>query len=61
MNAYAGTLWGLPRYTIIAFPVFVMLGRLHRWPGVFYGAMLLSAVTQVGVMLNYVNSQTPAP
>jgi hypothetical protein len=38
-----------------------MLGRLHRWPGVFYGAMLLSAVTQVGVMLNYVNSQTPAP
>lgn len=62
MTLVSGTLWGLPRLTILLFPVFVLLGRLHRNHKVlWYLYLLLSVLAQVCVLVNYVNFRNPPP
>lgn len=62
MTFVSGTLWGLPRLTIFLFPIFVLLGKLHRNHRVLWYLFLLLAVfAQACLLLNYVNFRDPPP
>ena len=61
LNMMAGSLWGLPRYSIVMFPLFLLIGRLAKRPLVFSAYMVVGALTQALLLANYVNFRAPAP
>ncbi|MCX7428742.1 MAG: hypothetical protein NTW96_24335 [Planctomycetia bacterium] len=62
LTLVSGSLWGLPRFTVFLFPIFLLLGRLHReWRVLWYSYLLASASVQVVVLVHYVNVWMPAP
>jgi hypothetical protein len=40
-------LMGIPRYVLVAFPVFIVLGLLARRKLLFYGWLILSAIMSI--------------
>lgn len=61
LTLVSGTLWGLPRYTLLLFPVFISMGRLHRRRRVLWHLyVLLSGLAQACLLVNYVNGWHPA-
>jgi hypothetical protein len=38
---------GIPRYVLVAFPVFIVLGLLARRKLLFYGWLILSAIMSI--------------
>jgi hypothetical protein len=40
-------LMGIPRYVLVAFPVFIVLGLLARKKLLFYGWLILSAIMSI--------------
>jgi hypothetical protein len=61
MSVCSGSLVGLPRFTLVMFPVFVVLARLRRWP-VLWGLYLTAgAVLQGCLLVNYVRFAGPPP
>jgi hypothetical protein len=61
LSIFCGTLAAFPRYTLAAFPVFMLLGKLRRWPALWYGYLLAGAMLQACLIVHYVNFWPPAP
>ena len=62
MNLRAGTLWGLPRYVIQLWPVFLLIGPSRRSaPPVWIVYVVAGILFQAFLMINYVNLRGPAP
>jgi hypothetical protein len=61
LSLVSGSLWGLPRFTLVFFPVFAVLSRLPRWPAVWHGYLLVGALVQGALLINFVTFSRPAP
>ncbi|MEI8254068.1 MAG: hypothetical protein WCJ30_00180 [Deltaproteobacteria bacterium] len=61
LSVMAGSLWGLPRYTIFLFPVFMLIGRIHRRTALWNAYVLCGVLVQACMMVNYVLLRAPAP
>lgn len=61
LSLFSGSLWGLPRFTLVMFPVFTVVAALHRravWWNVY---LVVGALLQACLLINYVNFRPPAP
>lgn len=62
LTLVSGSLWGMPRFTLVMFPVFIVLGWLWRSSRASWHVYLLFAVlTQALVLLTFVAFQRPPP
>ncbi len=61
LSAAAGSLWGIPRYSLFVFPVFLLAIRPSRRPALWTGYLVVSALLQTCLLVNYVNLRPPAP
>lgn len=61
LSLVSGSLWGLPRFTLVVFPVFAVLSRLPRWPAVWHAYLLACALVQGALLINFVTFSRPAP
>ncbi|HVC97816.1 MAG TPA: hypothetical protein VND64_29365 [Pirellulales bacterium] len=61
MSLCSGSLAGLPRFTLVMFPVFIVLARMRRWPVVWGIYLVVGAVLQVGLLVNFVRFGAPPP
>ncbi len=61
LQIVAGPLWGLPRYSILLFPMFMLISRLQRRPMLWHAYLFAGAVLQTAIMINFVNLRGPAP
>jgi hypothetical protein len=61
MSLLSGSLWGLPRFFLLVFPVFAMVGASRSaavWRPLYY---LIGALLQGCLLVNYVDFLPPAP
>lgn len=61
LSVMAGSLWGLPRYTIFLFPVFMLLARVQRRTALWHAYALCGVLVQGCLIVNYVLLRAPAP
>lgn len=57
----SGSLWGLPRFTLVLFPVFAVVAGLHRRRIAWYSYLAAAGAVQACLLVNYVNFGAPAP
>jgi hypothetical protein len=57
----SGSLWGLPRFTLILFPVFLIAEGVYRSRLCYSGLLMVSAMLQTCFLLNFVAFRGPAP
>jgi hypothetical protein len=61
LSLSSGSLWGLPRFVLPLFPVFLILGELSTNRVVWYSYLVVSSSLQVLLIYAYVGFQPPAP
>lgn len=61
LTLFSGTTWGLPRFVLNVFPVFVALATLRRRPWLWQAALVSGALVQGCCLINYVNFRQPSP
>ncbi len=61
LSVMAGSFWGLPRYTIFLFPVFMLIGRLHRRTALWHALVMGGVLVQACMIVNFVLLRAPAP
>ncbi|HJT33889.1 MAG TPA: hypothetical protein VJ783_17720 [Pirellulales bacterium] len=61
LSLFSGSLWGLPRFTLVMFPVFIIIAELRRWPRWWNLYLVIGALLQACLLINYVNFRPPAP
>jgi hypothetical protein len=62
LSVFAGTWWGMPRFTLILFPLFVLISFLHKRNVVCWsGYLVAGAMLQVVFLVNFVLYGSPAP
>ena len=61
MSLCSGSLAGLPRFTLVMFPVFIVLARMRRWPVLWGIYLVVGAVLQGGLLVNFVRFGAPPP
>jgi hypothetical protein len=61
VSLVSGSLWGLPRFTLVLFPAFIVIAGLHRRPIGWYTYLAASVALQGCLLVNYVKFGAPAP
>lgn len=61
LSLFSGSLWGLPRFTLVMFPVFIIFADLQRWPRWWSLYLIIGALLQACLLINYVSFRPPAP
>lgn len=61
LSLVSGSLWGLPRFTLVLFPAFAVLASLQRRRLGWYAYLLAGGIVQTCLLINYVNFGGPAP
>lgn len=57
----SGTTWGLPRFVLDVFPVFIALATLRRRPLIGQIVLVAAVMLQACAIINYVNFRNPSP
>jgi hypothetical protein len=61
LSVAGGSFWGLLRYSLPLFPLFVVGARLGRFPLAWGLTLLAAGMAQLLLLFQYVHSVTPAP
>ncbi len=61
MSFTCGILDALPRYSLALFPLFIVLGKLRRWPMIWHVYLITGAMLQACLIIHYVSFRLPAP
>ncbi len=61
MSLFGGALGGMPRFTLVLFPVFTVLSRLHRRPVLWHAYLIAGAMLQASLLIHYVSFRGPPP
>jgi hypothetical protein len=61
MTLMAGSHWGLGRFMLPTFPVWLAFARLSRWRVAWLSYLVVSLVLQLALLLNFVTDRGPAP
>jgi hypothetical protein len=61
MSLFGGAFGGMPRFTLVLFPVFIALARLHQRRSLWHLYLIAGALLQGCLIINYVGFKAPAP
>lgn len=61
MSSSSGDLGGMPRFVLVLFPVFTVLGKLRRWSAVWHAYIIFAAMAQACLVIHYVSFRAPPP
>ncbi|MGH7135987.1 MAG: hypothetical protein ACREHD_09620, partial [Pirellulales bacterium] len=61
VSLVSGSFWGLPRFTLALFPVFIVVAGLRRHRIAWYTYLSAALALQACLLVNYVNFGAPAP
>jgi hypothetical protein len=61
ISVASGSLWGLPRFTLVLFPVFLIGQRIRRLPLLYVSIIMINTMVQTCLLINYVAFRGPAP
>lgn len=61
MSLFGGALGGMPRFTLVLFPVFTVAARIRRSPCLWHVYLVLGALLQTCLLVHYIGFRLPPP